>query len=237
LGIRIIAPDRPGFGLSDFQENRTLLDWPDDVLVLADHLGIKRFAIIGVSGGGPYAAVCAYRIPKNRLTRVGIAVGVSPTKAIEEIFLGMSLMARLAWSSYHRFPFLISLASSILWLQAKKVIPTNVFFMFRAKADRALLANPDVKLLILRNQKEAFRQGHRGAARDLRLYTTDWHFNLNDIRTPVFLWYGEDDKNVSLAMGKYYAAHIPGSKLTVYPGEGHLAPVTHVAEILRVLAG
>ena len=61
--IRVICIDRPGMGLSDFKENRTLLDWPDDVVELADALEIDKFAVEGISGGGPYAAACAYKIP------------------------------------------------------------------------------------------------------------------------------------------------------------------------------
>ncbi len=53
--IRLIGIDRPGMGRSQFQKRRCLLDWPDDVMELADYLGIERFAVLGVSGGGPYA--------------------------------------------------------------------------------------------------------------------------------------------------------------------------------------
>ena len=63
LGLRIIAPDRPGFGLSDYQENRTLADWADDVRALADKLGLARFGVAGISGGGPYVAACAALLP------------------------------------------------------------------------------------------------------------------------------------------------------------------------------
>ena len=73
---RIISIDRPGMGLSDFKKNRTLLDWPDDVIELADALEIDKFAVEGISGGGPYAAACAYKIPK-RLTSCGIISGVA----------------------------------------------------------------------------------------------------------------------------------------------------------------
>src|SRR6267154_2568684 len=59
VGARIIAIDRPGYGLSDFQPDRKLTDWPNDVCELAGHLGLETFGIIGTSGGGPYAAVCA----------------------------------------------------------------------------------------------------------------------------------------------------------------------------------
>ena len=76
-GIRLIASDRPGIGGSDPQPRRTLLDWPADVLRLADHIGIPHFSVVGVSGGAPYAAVCAYAIPE-RLDAVMIVSGVAP---------------------------------------------------------------------------------------------------------------------------------------------------------------
>ncbi len=53
LGVRLIVPDRPGYGLSSFQTGRSLLDWPADLDQLADSLGIGRFAVVGVSGGDP----------------------------------------------------------------------------------------------------------------------------------------------------------------------------------------
>jgi pimeloyl-ACP methyl ester carboxylesterase len=75
--VRVIAPDRPGFGLSDFQPARRLIDWPADVLDLADALGLERFAVAGVSGGGPYVAACARRLA-DRLTHAGIISGMGP---------------------------------------------------------------------------------------------------------------------------------------------------------------
>src|SRR4051794_20731127 len=77
FNAKIIAIDRPGFGMSDFKPNRTLLDWPLDVCELADALGLDRFAVVGVSGGGPYALACARRIPE-RLTSVAVICGVGP---------------------------------------------------------------------------------------------------------------------------------------------------------------
>ena len=69
LGVRVITPDRPGYGLSDFNPARRLLDWPSDVAELADSLGMPRFGITGLSGGGIYALACAAVIP-HRLTEV-----------------------------------------------------------------------------------------------------------------------------------------------------------------------
>ncbi|MDJ0497340.1 MAG: alpha/beta hydrolase [Acidimicrobiia bacterium] len=53
--VRLVTIDRPGHGLSDFQPDRSLLDWPEDIAALADHLGIEGFAVSGWSFGGPYA--------------------------------------------------------------------------------------------------------------------------------------------------------------------------------------
>jgi pimeloyl-ACP methyl ester carboxylesterase len=61
LGLRLVAPDRPGYGRSDPQSGRRLLDWPQDVAQLATGLGIASFAVVGHSGGGPHAAAVATR--------------------------------------------------------------------------------------------------------------------------------------------------------------------------------
>ncbi|MFC1530325.1 alpha/beta fold hydrolase, partial [Gemmatimonadota bacterium] len=102
MNARIIAADRPGHGLSDSKRGRQILDWPDDVVELADALGIERFAILGCSGGGPYAAACAFRIPE-RLTATAIVCGMGPAEApgtrdgISWNFAGKgSVMRRLA---------------------------------------------------------------------------------------------------------------------------------------------
>jgi pimeloyl-ACP methyl ester carboxylesterase len=111
LGARLIVLERPGFGLSDFQPRRTLLDWPDDVAAAVDALGIERFAVAGISAGAPYAAACAYKIPR-RLTRVAIISGVGPMdtpEAIEEMPRVRQLGTRVARTA----PWLLT---PILWL-------------------------------------------------------------------------------------------------------------------------
>ena len=80
LNARIIAVDRPGMGLSDFKPGRKILDWPDDVIELADALQVDHFGVLGISGGGPYATTCAYKIPE-RLTTTAIVSGMGPLEA------------------------------------------------------------------------------------------------------------------------------------------------------------
>jgi pimeloyl-ACP methyl ester carboxylesterase len=114
-GLRIIAPDRPGYGGSDPKPGRSLLDWADDVAQLADTLNISEFDIVGVSGGGPGALACAWKMP-DRLTTVGIVSSPAPTDA-PGVFEGMSrtnrffvkLAWRMPWLSMLNFKFLASL--------------------------------------------------------------------------------------------------------------------------------
>ena len=234
LHIRIISIDRPGIGLSEFQKNRTLLNWPDDVVELADQLKINKFAVMGVSGGGPYAAVCAYKI-SHRLTKAGIVVGLAPTY-IPGLLDGMSWLSKIGWANYARFPILRTLSTLLHYINAKHG-PSFGFhrLMLGAKADKKIFSDAKVREMTRRSYQEAFRSGYKGVELDLKLYTNDWGFNLKDIKSKVFLFYGEVDQNVSLKMGKYYVSQIPNSKLTVYPGEGHLISRTHAEEILKTL--
>jgi pimeloyl-ACP methyl ester carboxylesterase len=236
--VRLIAVDRPGFGLSTYQEGRTMLDWPDDVATLADALHIKKFAVLGVSGGGPYAAAVAYKIP-NRLTKVGIAVGLGPTW-IPGSLDGISLTARFEWGNYARYPWLRFLAGFYYFIAAR-YLPLLFYangFLTRSKADKQASYQlvRDHKKHAFVNHKETFRQGRKGPTLDLYLYTKDWGFDLQDITANVYLYYGDADKNVSLNMGKYYHEQISKSTLTIYPNEGHLSAITHQEEMLEQLS-
>ena len=231
LKIRIISPDRPGYGKSDYKEGRTLLDYPDDIAELADHLHIKKFAVVGVSGGGPYAATLAYKIPK-RLTKVGIVVGLAPPYA-PGIMRDMPLVYRFGWENYQRFPIFAYLGALYRSVESRYFPTLFSKIAFLSHADQKMIGS--VEKDMAKVSREAFVQGPRGPALDLMLYTGRWGFDLRKIKTKVFLWYGEDDKNVPLAMGKYYQKNIPGSKLKTYPGEGHLISISHAEEIFKTL--
>ncbi len=234
LHVRIISPDRPGYGLSDYQKNRTLLDWPDDVVALADHLKTKKFAVMGVSGGGPYAAVCAYKIPQ-RITRIGIVVGLSPIYS-REAFDGMMWMAKIGWANYGTYPFVRTIAAMMQYMNARFGLSLGLHrFFFGAKSDRKIYSDERIRQATKMSFREAFRRGYKGPELDLKLYTTDWGFKLNDIQAKVYLWYGKDDQNATFAMGKYYQSHILKSTLIVYPNEGHLISISHAEEILKAL--
>ena len=102
--VRIIAADRPGYGDSDPLPGRSILAWAKDLTALADHLGLDRFSLIGVSGGAPYALACAFLIPE-RLIACTLVCPLGPIY-IPDLLNQMSRLAQLHFSTAHRTPLL-----------------------------------------------------------------------------------------------------------------------------------
>lgn len=234
IGVRVISTDRPGIGMSDYKENRKLLDWPDDVIELANHLRIKKFSLMGVSGGGPYVAACCYKIP-DRIIKAGIVVGLAPVY-IPGNLDGMALQGKLGWTNYHRFPVLRTLGTLGAAIQFKYFPALGQLIAFPTKQDR-LAFNEAVKNKAGEESgvKEAFRQGIKGSSEELRIYTDDWGFKLKDIEAKVYLWYGAKDKCAPLNMGKHYKSQIPNSELFFDKDGGHLARYNFEEKILKTL--
>ncbi len=179
LHIRAIVPDRPGYGLSDFQRHRRLLDWPADVEQLADHLGLERFAVLGVSGGGPHAAACAYAIP-HRLTRVGLISSAAP---LELAPLRARLpIERLTIFTARYFPWPVLRVTGLWTLRSARANPSRSAHISSIRVSarpgqsfKSLLAQisssgPIVQTppVVCEMVLEPFRQGVRGFAWDVR---------------------------------------------------------------------
>ena len=233
-GARIIAIDRPGYGLSQFQPNRKLIDWPADVSALADRLGLKRFGIIGTSGGGPYAAVCARFLP-DRLTRTLLICPLSPL-ACEEMCRETKALNRLMILLAGRAPKLAAFVSGLCLEYVRRkncvVFPPQLEASL-AESDKHALAQPIFRNLLLESSREAFRQGVRGAAWDACLYSRPWGFNLEEITVPVHLWHGESDQVVPVWNGKRYANSVPKCRAWFLPGDGHFSlPFNRIREII-----
>jgi pimeloyl-ACP methyl ester carboxylesterase len=234
-GIRVVAPDRPGMGRSTFQPGRTMLDWPNDVAALADGLGIGSFAVAGLSGGGPYAAACAWKLPE-RVTVAGIVSGVGPFDH-EEATEGMSRQNRFLFGAAKRVPPVGAAAMAMMGFFARRFRGTLPEGMKRAMppADRAILEDPEVVRLFGEDARAAFERGSKGASHELGVYTRPWGFPLTEIHVPVVLWQGTDDRNVPVAMGRYQAGQIPGCDARFIEGAGHLWVIPHAAEVLDAL--
>jgi len=235
-GVRLIIPDRPGSGLSDFQPGRRILDWPKDITQLADHLGIGKFAVAVHSGGGPYVAACTYGLP-DRFTTAAMLSGAGPID---------SPQGTLGMSSVNKFG--IKVGRFIPWLIWQALI--SVFYYRRARnpaadmergdgirppADDEQIHKPEVWEACLRSEVEAFRPGLRGLSWDAHLLARPWGFPLENIRVPIHLWNGTEDDQVPISMARFIAGKIPGSKITICENEAHLALFPHWEEILTQL--
>lgn len=163
-GIRLVAPDRPGYGLSSPRRRWGLLDWVGDVVELADGLGIEHFAVLGYSSGGKYAAACGFSIPE-RLSAVGIVSGVGPP-SMPRFRDGLGKTDRLSMSLATRARALALLYWRVAtWMVLRR--PDSFLAEFEkelSQPDRAVLADPNFRQLLLETAREALREVHSASS-------------------------------------------------------------------------
>jgi pimeloyl-ACP methyl ester carboxylesterase len=236
-GVRLIAPDRPGYGQSTFDRGRRLVDWPNDVAALAKHLGLARFGVFGVSGGGPHAAVCA-RALGERLLGAAIVSGVGPPDA-PDFTDGMMAMNRANFRLARISPLVVRPIMSAMVFAGRHLGDRVMASMQRSlpEPDRKVMARPEVAKAFLDDLRSMSRTAAAAAAQDFHLFARPWRFRLEDVSIPVHVWHGDLDANVPVSHGKCQAARIPKATLHLCPGEGHMLFIDHGAEILRAAAG
>lgn len=226
-GARVLAIERPGFGVSTPQPGRRVVDWPADVARVADALGLGTFAIAGMSGAGPYLAACAAMLPGR--VRVAGLLGVAAPLQAPGITSGMTLRRR---TMYRMLPF-ARLATPLLGVLGPRGV-RHVMTGDLPECDRAAIARERERYVAM--GLEAFRQGPSAFAEELKLVARSWGFSLADIRVPVHLWHGDLDVSTPLEMGRYLAATIPGCRAHFVRGEGHFLAYSRWPEILATLA-
>lgn len=233
-GVRLLAVERPGIGLSDYQMGRRVLDCPPDIEYFVAALGYEgtSFGIVGMSGGAPYALACIKCIP-HRLTHVALVSGHTPMNAPgvqrgnqDKLIAFICRRPRLgeigiraAIRMLHRNPNRFVQRASEKW----------------SAADRQLiLGNPEYRTFFLRTVREAVRSGPAGLMRAIQLLGVNWGFRLRDLPpASVSIWQGGCDPIVPPSMGHYFHQQIAGSELIIDPRAGHLTmPKWHAAEIL-----
>jgi pimeloyl-ACP methyl ester carboxylesterase len=235
--VRLIVPDRPGFGLSTFQPERQLLDWADDVAALADELSIESFSTFGLSGGGLHVLATAYRIPE-RIKKMAVVSGTAPPEMPGKS-RGTGPPVRLIFLTAKRFP-----AINRVLLGQMASFYSDVDQM-RKRMVQAMPA-PDVELMQRRPEiiqifadaaKEAHRHGIDGDAWEWHLYVHPWGFQMGEIKSEVKLWYGIHDKQVPIGMGRYLAQELPGATPIKVEDGGHFSTINnYIGEIFDYLA-
>lgn len=232
-GVRVIGVDRPGIGRSDPQPGRRVADWPQDVAQLADALGLERFAVMGHSVGGAYAAACAQALPD----RVSVAGLVSPIIPLDSPAAVDELGKPGQWLLARDRPRLLRASIRTVFLLAR-VAPNLARRAFGAKstpAEKRISSRPEVLGRALSSAREATRQGALGLVEDMRVAMRPWGFDPGEITVPLIVWQGDEDSSIRESWGDWWARAVPGAELVRCPGEGHLLIEERMGEILEAL--
>lgn len=236
--VRLIVPDRPGYGLSDERGFFQLAEWPEDIEPLMKHLDIQRFSVFGNSGGGPYALACAAKL-SSRLKRVAITCALGPVDqswAITE----MNWSARYSFVLAKRAPLLLRMVYSDYTAQFLRKRPQRCQFLLAQgspAADVEILSVPEVQDILACAWQEALIQGSRGALGDLMRSTRDWGFEIRAISKKVYLWHGDADRIVPMSHGRHYAKELCDVETRFIEGEGHFSlPIKYAHDILKTLS-
>jgi pimeloyl-ACP methyl ester carboxylesterase len=233
--IRVIAPDRPGVGLSSRRDAYTVADYPAMVGALADKLKLDRFAVWGYSGGGPYAVACAALLP-DRVTRAAVTAGMGEVGVWAEP-ADFEQTDRQLLALTTKAPAVARAILNVAAFVARRA-PTTALKSFEKQlipADlevAATLGPPDETIALF---TRAFLRGAHGVVADYRALAHDWGVTFDGIVAPFNVFHGDADSMVPLRHGEELVARIPSAQLTVWRGEGHLGTITHAGEVLDAL--
>lgn len=235
-GVRLIGIDRPGVGDSTPHQYPSLLAWADDIKSVADRLGIGRFGLIGLSGGGPYVLACAHALPE-RVVAGAVLGGVAPTQGPEAAAGGLvQLAVQFEPLITHLHEPLGVMLTMLIWALRPAAAPMfNLFIRISPDGDRAVFERPEMKAMFIDDLLHGSRWGLRAPVYDLMLFSRPWGFHLRDIRVPIRFWHGDADHLVPLAHGQHQAQLVPDSMLYVRPGESHLGGLAAAEQVLDVI--
>jgi pimeloyl-ACP methyl ester carboxylesterase len=222
-GVRWIAYDRPGYGLSDPHLGRSVADAPADIAAIAVALGLDRFAVVGGSGGAPHALACGALLA-DRVIRVGAVVTPAPPDA--EDFDFYEGLAEVNVKEFNAAREGREAIESLLepWVAQ---IRTDVDALIEElltelpEIDRRRASQPENREIMRESWIEAVRQGSRGWADDDLAFAKPWGFDLGDVTVETRVWQGELDVLTPRPHGEYVASRLPNGQFELLEGGGH----------------
>ena len=236
--IRIISPDRPGVGISTFQDNRQFIDWGNDMAQLADSLRLSKYSVFGLSGGAPHVLACIIA-DSSRIENASIISGATPYNykgTLKDMWFPVKLIHWFAtWKNDKQLRKFIQ--NDFDGLVNKPEMRIKQFQKHLPKPDRKLMnESPEYGWEFIEGSKESYNQGVEAVVQEWKLYVTDWGMDLKTIHFPINLWYGSADKMAPVNRGNYYKKELPNSVLKVIDNEGHFSLIrNHLEEILNEL--
>lgn len=229
-GFRVVAVERPGTGRSTNHRYHRIVDFGPDIEALVDQLGIDRFAVTGLSGGGPYTLAVARHMPE-RVVVASLLGGIGPVRGSDAVLSYTRALRFFAPPlEVLRTPVGSALRSVVRVAEPFADPVFELYARVLGFADTPVLRNPQFKAMFLHDLLTA--QDLRAAAHDLALFARHWGFHLDEVTAPVIVWTGLADVIVPPSHGHHQAARLPRGELRVRPGEGHFAGFSAVADVL-----
>lgn len=229
-GFRVIAVERPGTGMSSDHRYGRVAEFAPDVTALVDELGIDRFAIVGLSGGGPYTLAVAHELP-DRVVVATLLGGFGPVRGVDAVHSYTRVFRFFAPGLELLRGPLGAAFSAVIRIADPIAAPAfNVYANVFGFADRSVLRRTGMRAMFLHDLLTA--DDVRAAAHDLALFTRHWGFELADVEPPVVIWQGLADVIVPPSHGHHQAARLQRGELHVRPGEGHFAGFVEVESVL-----
>jgi pimeloyl-ACP methyl ester carboxylesterase len=236
-GLRIIAPNRPGVGASEFALRTSALDVIGDVEDLTRELQLDAFSVIGISGGAPYALATLLHF-KERVRTVTLISGMGPSR-LRGALAGMDRRRRVVLEIGSRFrrPARRGFEHAAQRFRAGHDRFLRALIRTWSPADQKLFERRDVYELFMKDLHQVFTDGRGavGLAQELTIYRS-YGFALRDLPADrrVVLWHGLTDNIVPPAMAWRLATALPSAELHLVPG-GHFVAVEVAGEIIARL--
>ena len=234
-GVQVVAPDRPGMGASDPKPGRSIPDWVDDARELVDALGWERFAVLGVSGGGPYAAATAWGLP-TRVTRLGLLAAMAPPD-LPDTKVGMGSATKQLLFFARRAPFVLRRAMRGIAARAQRDPEAVAAETFKSRPEDAHVLSRAAHREIIVDGMAVMWRSVDANVHEFTLMAKPWGFSLEEVKTPTWLWYGGDDTVHPAAMGRAMEKVLPATRASYVPDVGSFAFITDLGPILRTLTG
>ena len=228
--IRIIAPDRPGYGKTDYKKN-AIQKWPNDILELSNYLGIDKFHLFAPSGGGPYALACAWKIP-HKLLSVGLFGSVGPYD--KESITGVNKPLTLLWRVANPLFWLVKVQNKVMAKMARKN-PVKLARSFSdlelSETDKKIAKKPEIQSLFTTVFPESYLQNGIGSAYDCTL-PKNWEIPLNEITIKITAWQAEDDC-LTGKMQEHISKRLPNCEFITILNAGHLWIMENITTVLE----
>ncbi len=236
-GLRVLAPDRPGIGLSTPAPGASVAAWIRALSDWIDQMNLASFHVLGVSGGGPYALACAARMPR-RIAAAGVCCGVPPPRLLDKsrhLFWLYRLLRRID-RGVPRLLVILMVLTRLYLMRVPPLWSLRPLSLLLPRADRRALQHRGRMGQVAASTREAFAGSAQAVIADARRLQQPWGFDPGKIAIPVHFWHGCRDRNIPLPLMQPFIHGLAQARAHYYSAEGHYSlPLCRAYEILDQL--